>query len=95
MKKLSLKDFPSPKTNCEEILLHLIIYGTVSCNDFFWLSGFRTRVSNLILQHGLFLTRTMEKSVNKFGNTYTYAIHGLPENQLEKAIQLYQSLNKK
>jgi hypothetical protein len=35
----------------------------------------------------------MDKRCNKFGNTYSYAIHKLPEEQKEKAVLLYNKLN--
>lgn len=37
----------APKTTEQEILLHLIENGKVSIFDFPYLSGFRTRISNL------------------------------------------------
>lgn len=88
------KNYPVPKTNLEEILLHLIVEKTVSIMDYSYMSGFRTRVSTLVLKHGLFLTREFKTGINKHGNGYTYAVHGLPENQKEAAINLYLTLNK-
>lgn len=90
MKKLNL---PKPKTNIQEVLLHLILYKSVSIMDYSYMSGFRTRVSQLILNHGLFLERVFETKYNVHGNAYSYAIHTLPENQKEKAIQIYINLN--
>ena len=90
MKKLNL---PKPKTNIEEVLLHLILYKSVSIMDYPYMSGFRTRVSNIVLKHGLFLERVFETKYNIHGNAYSYAIHTLPENQREKAIEIYKSLN--
>lgn len=85
--------FPFPKTSEQEVLLTLILQKDVSIFDFPYLSGFRTRISQLQTVHGLFLGRVMEQKINKFGNTYTYAIHSLPEDQREKAILLYNKLN--
>lgn len=86
--------FNQPKTSEQEVLLTLILQGSVSIFDFSYMSGFRTRVSNLQLIHGLKLNRTTEKKVNKFGNTYCFAIHTLPESEKENAILLYNKLNK-
>ena len=85
--------FPFLKTSGQEVLLTLILQGHVSIFDFPYLSGFRTRVSQLQTVHGLSLDRVMDKRCNKFGNTYSYAIHKLPEEQKEKAILLYNKLN--
>lgn len=85
--------YPFPKTSEQEVLLTLILQGHVSIFDFPYLSGFRTRVSQLQTVHGLSLDRVMDKRCNKFGNTYSYAIHKLPEKQKEKAILLYNKLN--
>jgi len=85
--------YPFPKTSGQEVLLTLILQGNVSIFDYPYLSGFRTRVSDLQLKHGLFLERIKDSRCNKFGNTYTYYIHKLPENQKLKAIDLYHKLN--
>jgi hypothetical protein len=85
--------FPFPKTSEQEVLLTLILQGHVSIFDFPYLSGFRTRVSQLQTVHGLSLDRVMDKRCNKFGNTYSYAIHKLSEEQKEKAVLLYNKLN--
>ena len=85
--------FKFPKTSEQEVLLTLITQGHVSIFDFTYLSGFRTRVSQLQTVHGLFLERVTDSRCNKFGNTYTYAIHKLPESEKQKAINLYEKLN--
>jgi len=85
--------FAFPRTSEQEVLLTLITQGHVSIFDFSYLSGFRTRVSQLQTVHGLFLERVTDTRCNKFGNTYTYAIHKLPETEKEKAIALYKKLN--
>lgn len=82
---------PQPKTNTEEILLTLINTGSVSIMEFPWLSGFRTRVSELN-RVGLKLVPERKKKVNKFGNTFTYVIHRLPIEEVEKAKELYLKL---
>lgn len=83
-----------PKTNTQEILLTLILQGYVSIFDFSYLSGFRTRVSELQLTHGLKLNRVLDVKTNKFANSYSYSIHHLPAEEKESAILLYKKLNK-
>ena len=90
----SFNGFNQPKTSEQEVLLTLILQGSVSIFDFSYMSGFRTRVSNLQLIHGLNLERTTAKEINKFKRTYKYAIHTLPESEKENAILLYNKLNK-
>jgi len=85
--------FKFPRTSEQEVLLTLITQGYVSIFDFSYLSGFRTRVSQLQTVHGLSLDRVLDKRHNKFGNVYSYAIHKLPESEKEKAINLYNKLN--
>ena len=38
-------DLPLPKTNNQEVLLTLILQGTVSIFDYAYMSGFRTRIA--------------------------------------------------
>lgn len=85
--------FKKPNTHTQEILLTLIFNGEVSIFDFSYLSGFRTRVSELILTHKLELEKETKTNQNKFGNTYSYAVHTLPENKKEFAIELYNKLH--
>lgn len=94
MQKDLYEGFQNPKSNTEEVLLTLITQGHVSIFDFPTLSGFRTRVSNLTCKHGLVLNTEMIEAINKFGNSYRYALHKLPEEEKEKAINLYKKLNK-
>ena len=79
---------PQPKTNTEEILLTLINTGSVSIIEFPWLSGFRTRVSELN-RKGLNLVSEYKKKKNKFGNTFTYVVHKLPDTEIRKAKDMY------
>lgn len=84
--------YPFPKTNTQEILLTLLTQGYVSIFDFSYLSGFRTRVSELQIVHKLSLERKTDKRCNKFGNSYIYAIHYLPKSEKENAEKLYLKL---
>lgn len=88
------RGYPLPKTNIQEVLLTLILNGHTSFLDFSYLQGYRTRVSNLVLNHGLRLETVKDKRCNKFGNTYTYHIHKLPADENEKAISIYNKMVK-
>ncbi len=89
-----IQGYPAPNTNTQEILLTLILNSEVSIFTFPYLSGFRTRVSELVLTHKLELEKEMKSDQNKFGNTYSYALHKLPEDKKGFAIELYLKLSK-
>lgn len=82
-----------PKTSKAEILYTLINSGEVSIMEFPYLSSFRTRVSDLKIKDNLPLLREMKTGVNKFGNTYSYAVHRLNPFHLRSAIKLYKEIN--
>lgn len=92
MKTEQYQGFEYPKSNIQEVLLTLITQGYVSLFDFPVMAGFRTRVSNLVLEHNLKLETTMDERHNKFGNKYRYAIHKLPKEHLEYATNLYKKM---
>ena len=81
---------PKPKTNTQEILLTLIEKRKVSIMDYPYLSGFRTRISELskILK---FKNENVTK-LNKHGNKFTYVVHKLELNEIGKCIKLYKQL---
>ena len=85
--------YPFPKTSEQEVLLTLLTQGHVSIFDFPYLSGFRTRISNLKLIHNIDLETKKATRCNKFGNTYTYSIHFLPGSIKEFAKDVYLKLN--
>jgi hypothetical protein len=80
-----------PKNTKAEILLTAIENGSVSIMDFPYLSGFRTRISEINSMQRVFNTR-MKKGVNKYGRVYNYAVHYI-ENT-EASIDLYGKINK-
>ena len=80
----------TPQTTEQEILLHLIENGSVSIFDFPYLSGFRTRISNLKAKF-VPIESSKLTSTNKYGRTYSFAMHRLIDKQ--KAIDLYEKLN--
>lgn len=82
-------DLPRPKTSTQEVLLTLINKGEVSIFDFPYLSGFRTRVSELVRRYKLPIETTLKDGENKFGNHYKYASHKLLQEDKEAAIKIY------
>jgi hypothetical protein len=84
---------PQPKNNKQEVLLTLIKKGKVSIEDFPHLSGFRTRVSELILEDSLLLRSEYVTAKNKFGRSITYVEHHLDEKHIGTAIEIYNSIN--
>ena len=81
-----------PKNNKQEVLLTLIDSGKVSIFDYPHLSGFRTRISELVRKHDIKLESVSKSKKNRFGNTFTYTEHRLPATEKNKAIQVYNSL---
>lgn len=78
-----------PKNNTCEVLYTLITKGSVSIMDFPYMSGFRTRISEL--NKKIVLKKQRLASKNKFGNSYSYINHTI-DNKKE-AINLYKKLN--
>lgn len=84
-----------PTTTTAEVLNVLINNKRVSILDFPYLSGFRTRVSDLRLKHGLNLLKEKKHRLNKFKNSYTFVVHILQKKDIKKAINIYNKINKK
>ena len=84
-----------PKTQKQEILHDLINEGSCSIEKFFYMCGFRTRISELKLKHGLTIDSSIKANgKSKHGNVYTFHIHKLLEKDKEKAIEIYNQLGK-
>ena len=93
MKQIDIfQGLQEPKSNIQEILMTLINTGSVSILEFPYLSGFRTRISELQKKHNLHLAKKSILKKNKFGNVYLYTKHILNENNTSKAIELYKDL---
>ena len=82
----------NPKNNKQEILLTLISNGRVSIFDYSYMSGFRTRISELIREHNLPLEKVQKISHNKYGRAYHYIEHRLAKENVKQAVQLYESI---
>jgi hypothetical protein len=67
-----------------EILNTAIANGEVSIKDFYWLSGFRTRISELNRDYGLFNKRiAIDK--NRYNRPFNYTVHVLTDKDMAKA----------
>ena len=88
-------ELSQPRTNKAEILFTLLKKGSVSIEDFPRLSGFRTRISELVRIDGIPLSHESKVSKNKFGNSITYQKHYLPDIFREHAFDKYKSINSK
>ena len=85
-----------PTTQMQEVLFELIKEGKCSIKQFFYMCGFRTRISELNLKYGLILDsseRSAGKNIN--GNSFSFPIHKLPKDQKKRAIELYKKLTLK
>jgi hypothetical protein len=85
----------TPVNNRAEVLHTLIQKGCVSIQDYPYLSGFRTRVSELSLRYSLTLDSEMIRSTNKFGNNIAYKKHILPQSEQQKAVAIYNEINRR
>lgn len=89
-----MRNLKLPTTNTQEVLYTLIKRGHASLNDFSFSGSFRSRISNLRLDLGLNLIKKMTTRCNKHGNPTTFAIHFLPKEEKDKAINIYKKLTK-
>jgi hypothetical protein len=84
----------TPKNTQAEVLFELIKKGSVSIKEFSWMEGFRTRVSELALNHSIPLLKTTETGINKHGNSFHYRRHSLPLDKVQFALGVYDKINK-
>ena len=89
---MNVEELKKPKSHKAEVLYHLLIYKQVSCKDFPWMSGFRTRISELNLKDNLLGEPEMTYGISKHNNSYKYAVHKL-KCDLEQAIKIYNIIN--
>lgn len=83
---------PKPKSLQLEVLYHLLTVGETSIENFYWMAGFRTRISELTNNYGILLTKESRKKFSKYKNVYTYHVHTIRDESREKAIKLYLEL---
>ena len=89
-----MEQLNKPRTNIQEVLYTLINNRSVSCFDFPYLQGFRTRVSELRRKHNITIIDTSLPEVNKFGNCYSYVVHSISDDEVEKCIDVYKQMQK-
>lgn len=89
-----MESLATPKNVRAKVLFKLIKQGKVSIEDFPYLSGFRTRVSEISLRYEIQMTAINKNGKNEFGRTFTYVEHHLDVSEVDKAIQVYNTINK-
>lgn len=82
-----------PTSNLTEILFELLCTRSASIEKFGYMCGFRTRISELCRSYNLNLQKVTKTKINKYGNTYTYVNHILPDDEFFKAVKIYKQLN--
>lgn len=87
-----MEELKKPTTHLTEVLYHLINHKKASVKEFYWMSGFRTRISDLNLKYGLILNVEHEETISKHGNKGSIAIHKLNIEDIPKAKDIYNSL---
>ena len=80
-----------PTTNKQELLFTAIENGSVSLIDFPYLSGFRTRISELRKDGIIFKTETITQ-LNRFGRKIRYHKHILTDKTF--ALSVYNKIAK-
>lgn len=91
MKQTELSFLAPAKNQLASVLKKLIDNDFVSERDTNF-TGFRGRISNLRLDHGLDIRFETRKFINPFGRKSYYRDHCLVDK--EKAIEVYQKINK-
>jgi hypothetical protein len=81
-----------PRTVKAAILRELILRPEISEMDVRF-NSFRSRISDLRLEHGLNVRYKEKKAKNAFGNDLVYRVHYLWQIDLKKAVRLYKKIN--
>lgn len=88
-----MKTLEKPRNQTTAILKQLINSGGVSERQFSF-NGFRTRLSELRNNHGLEIKIRIIEFTNQFGRDSHYNEHYLTDFEKEKAVKLYEKLNR-
>lgn len=86
------QELKPPKTAIQEVLFEMITNGNVSIVSFWWLPGFRTRISDLKLKYNLPFDNIEKKGKNKFGREYKYQVHVLRNENIDLAKDIYKEI---
>jgi len=81
-----------PRTVKAAILRELIMRPEISEQDVRF-NSFRSRLSDLRLDHGLNIRFKEKKKKNAFGHDLVYRVHYLWQIEKNKAIRLYKKIN--
>lgn len=85
---------PKPNTDNQEVLFKAIQKGYVDCIMFGWMSGFRTRVSNLRKMGVKFIPERITKK-NRHGHNITFVRHKLKDQRAkDHALGIYLEMKK-
>jgi len=87
-----MRNLKMPNSSITEVLYELLTCKKVSNANLPYMWGFRARISDLIIKHGIELNSTMVSAKNKFGRNYTYVSHELLNKK--HALIIYKKLNK-
>ena len=88
------QDLQPPTTTIQEVLYEMIARGSVSIVQFPYLSGFRTRLSNLKIKYKLPFDNIIKVGKNKWGREYDYTVHVLKNENIELAKSIYNEMQK-
>lgn len=86
-------DLLPPSTDLQDVLLHIVKHGEVSCKNFPILQGYRTRVSELRMQGILFSDIQIEGEKNRHGHPKPIVLHKCLN--ISEALRLYKQLTEK
>lgn len=90
--QVSILDIPRPTSSITEVLYCMLQKGVVSIKELPYLSGFRTRVSELANEHNLSIKTERKLDKNKYGKTYYYHEHSIQKIGINHALETYNKL---
>lgn len=91
--QLTISFISEPKNQLASVLKMLIESNSVSEQQTPF-NGFRSRISDLRLKHDLNVRHVVENFTNQFGRESSFRKHFLYECDKEKALKIYQEINK-
>lgn len=94
IRNLFNQDLQPPETTIQEVLYEMISRGSASIVQFFWLCGFRSRVSDLKIKYKLPFDNVQKVGKNKWGREYDYTAHVLKNENIELAKSIYNEMQK-
>lgn len=84
----------SPPKNQKAHMLRDMILGKMISEQQYSYNRFRGNISDFILKYGLNIRHQDVPFTNQFGHKGTYRKHYLMGIELEKAVELYEQINK-